>query len=131
MRPETSKLQAIWKRDLAGLNAGLNDCAARISTEDGPVQNSAQLTLVADRTMLRFVILHGHFEHVIASDADTMNLQRFLATVLPSGLIMLRCVRLAHFKILTCPAGRARILELYPRRVAYLRREIPSTSVFA
>jgi len=81
--------------------------------------------------MLRFVILHGHFEHIIAPDAHTMNLQRLLATFLPRGLIRLRCVRLAHFKILTRPAGRARILELYPRRVAYLRREIPSTSVFA
>ena len=70
------------------------------------------LTLVADRAVLCFVILHGHFEHIIAPDADTMNLQLFLATVLPRGLIMLRCVRLAHRKILTCPAGSATILDL-------------------
>jgi hypothetical protein len=41
-----------------------------------------------------------------------MDLQRLLATVFPCGLIMLRCVRLAHRKILTCPAGSATILDL-------------------
>jgi hypothetical protein len=61
--------------------------------------------------MLGFVILHGHLEHIIAPDTDTMNLQRLLATVLPRGLILWRCVRLAHCKILTCQASRARILE--------------------
>ena len=76
-------------------------------------KTAPRLTLVADRAMLGFVILHGHFEHIIAPDADTMNLQRLLATVLSGGLIMLRCVRLAHRKILTCPAASATILGLY------------------
>ena len=89
-----------------------------------------RLTLVADRAMLGFVILHGHFEHIIAPDADTMNLQRLLAPGLRRGLIMLRCVRLAHRKILACPAARARILELNSI-VARMPQRNPAASVFA
>ena len=88
------------------------------------------LAFVANGAMLGFVILHGHFEHIIAPDADTMNLQRLLAAVLPGGLIMLRRVRLAHCKILTCPAGGARILDLILPSIAS-QREISAASVFA
>src|ERR1700730_11692058 len=67
------------------------------------------LTLVANGAMLSFVILHGNLKHIVAADADSMNFQRFLCRVLsPCGFIMRRCVRLAHWQILTCNANSTR-----------------------
>jgi hypothetical protein len=55
------------------------------------------LTLMANGAMLGFVILHRDLEHIVASNADSMDFQRLLARIVFScGFTMLSCVRIAH-----------------------------------
>ncbi len=61
------------------------------------------LTLVANGAMLGLVVLHGDLKHIVAPNADSMNFQRLLARIVFScGFTVRRCVRLAHWQILTC-----------------------------
>jgi hypothetical protein len=60
------------------------------------------LTLVANGTMLSFVILHRDLKHVVAANADPMDFQRLLPRIVFScGFTMLSCMRIAHWRILT------------------------------
>jgi hypothetical protein len=70
------------------------------------------LTLVADRAVLGFVILHRDLEHIIAAYTDAVNFGWFVARLgLARGARMLSCVRLAHDRILTRSGDSARSSE--------------------
>lgn len=67
-------------------------------------RNQQQLALVAHRAMLRFVIIHGHFEHIIAADADAMDLRLGLPVRPYCGLfVTFVALSLTHTPILARP----------------------------
>ena len=51
-------------------------------------RNRQQLAFVTHRAMFRFVVIHGHFEHIVAADADAMNLWLGLAIRAHWGLVV-------------------------------------------
>src|SRR5580658_6052532 len=59
--------------------------------------------LVADGAVLRFVVVERHFEHVVAADADAVNLRLRLAVARLFG-VFVGGMRLAHGGILSWPA---------------------------
>jgi hypothetical protein len=64
------------------------------------------LAFMANGAMLGFIVFHRDLEHVVASNAHSMDFRRLLARVVfLRGFSMLRCVRLAHWRILTRNAG--------------------------
>lgn len=54
--------------------------------------------------MLRFVVIHGHFEHIVAADAHAMNLRLGLAIRTHRGLVVtFVALSLTHALILARP----------------------------
>jgi hypothetical protein len=63
----------------------------RMGARRGALRNSRnqqELALVAHRAMLRFVIIHGHYEHIVAANADAMNLRLRLTVRAHCGLVV-------------------------------------------
>ena len=79
--------------------------------------------LVADGAVLGFVILHRDLEHIVATNAHTMDLWRSLIAGprLGGAPGVLVCLRLAHDLILT-RLRAARELEEKSRRVAFCKK---------
>ena len=73
-----------------------------------------ELLFAANRTVLQLVILDRHFEHVVAPDADAMDLlasplgrrRRLLRSRLLCAVSGSRRNRFSHARIVTCPEFR-------------------------
>lgn len=80
------------------------------------------LAFVADRAVLGFVIFHGHFEHVIAADADAVDRRGWFGAGFGFGRVrgVLRVLRFAHERILARRArGAFRFESLGKKRARY------------